>query len=339
MTRAFVCGCLGMTLGADERAFLRDAAPLGVILFRRNIETPEQVLRLTSEIRAAVGRDDVMVLVDQEGGRVQRLTSPRWRRYPAAARFTALADLGERADAIQLTARLIAADLAAVGIDVDCMPVLDVPVAGAHDIIGDRAYAKDPVTVARLGRAAADGLLAGGVLPVMKHVPGHGRARADSHLALPVVETPLADLDASEFAPFRINNDLPAAMTAHVVYAALDPDRPATISPTIIGQVVRGTIGFDGLLFSDDLSMKALPGSFRDKAAGLFAAGVDIALHCSGDRREAEEVATASPVLAGAARLRVERAMAAMRDGKVPFDVVAATRRLDDVLGLIGQPV
>ncbi len=336
MTRAFVCGCLGATLDADERAFLRDAAPLGVILFRRNIETPEQVLRLTSEIRAALGRDDAMVLVDQEGGRVQRLTSPRWRRYPAAARFTALADLDERADAIRLTARLIAADLAAVGIDVDCMPVLDVPVAGAHDIIGDRAYARDPATVARLGRAAADGLLAGGVLPVMKHVPGHGRAKADSHLALPVVETPLAELDASDFEPFRINNDLPAAMTAHVVYAALDPERPATISPAVIGQVVRGAIGFDGLLFSDDLSMKALPGSFRDKATALFAAGVDVALHCSGDRGEAEEVAAASPMLADAARTRVDRAVAAMRGGVAPFDAAAATRRLEDVMAVIG---
>ena len=223
-----------------------------------------------------------------------------------------------------------------MGIDVDCMPVLDVPVAGAHDIIGDRAYATDAATVARLGRAAADGLLAGGVLPVMKHVPGHGRAKADSHMALPIIESPHAELDASDFEPFRINNDLPAAMTAHVVYAALDPERPATISPTVIGQVVRGAIGFDGLLFSDDLSMKALPGSFREKAAGLFAAGVDVALHCSGDRGEAEEVAAASPVLAGAARMRVDRALAAMRDGMAPFDAAAAARRLGDVMALIG---
>ncbi len=338
MTRAFVCGCLGSTLGADERAFLRDAAPLGVILFRRNIETPEQVLRLTSEIRAALGRDDAMLLVDQEGGRVQRLSAPSWRRYPAAARFAALADLDERADAIRLSARLIAADLAALGIDVDCMPVLDVPVLGAHDIIGDRAYAHDPAAVARLGRAAADGLLAGGVLPVMKHVPGHGRAKADSHLALPIVETPLADLAASDFEPFRINNDLPAAMTAHVVYAALDPERPATISPTVIGDVVRGAIGFEGLLFSDDVSMKALPGGFRDKTAALFAAGVDVALHCNGDRVEAEQVAAASPVLAGASRARVDRAMAATRGPRSTFDVVDATRRFEGVLTMIGRP-
>ena len=339
MTRAFVCGCLGATLDADERAFLRDAEPLGVILFRRNIETPEQVLRLTSEIRAALGRDDAMVLVDQEGGRVQRLTSPHWRRYPAAARFTALANLDEQAEAIHLAARLIAADLAAVGIDVDCMPVFDVPVAGAHEIIGDRAYAHDPATVARLGRAAANGLLAGGVLPVMKHVPGHGRAKADSHLALPVVQTAVAALAASDFEPFRLNNDLPAAMTAHVVYAALDPERPATISPRVIAEVVRGTIGFDGLLFSDDLSMKALPGSFRDKALGLFAAGVDIALHCNGDRGEAEQVAAATPVLAGAARARVDRALRTMHGPKPGFDLPEAMRSFEGVLAALDPTV
>ena len=334
MTRAFVCGCLGTILGADERAFLRETAPLGVILFKRNIETPGQVARLTAEIRAAIGRD-AMVLVDQEGGRVQRLTAPHWPRYPAAARFAALADIGERAEAIRLAARLIAADLTAVGIDVDCMPVLDVPVAGAHDIIGDRAYAHAPASVARLGRAAADGLLAGGVLPVMKHVPGHGRAKADSHLALPVVDTSAADLAATDFEPFRVNNDLPAAMTAHVVYAALDPDRPATISPKVIGEVVRGAIGFDGLLFSDDLSMKALRGRFRDKASDLFAAGVDVALHCNGDRAEAEEVVAATPVLAGASRARVDRALAAIRGPRLEFDEAEGRRRLEAVLATI----
>ncbi len=339
MTRAFVCGCLGTTLDVEERAFLKDSVPLGVILFRRNIETPDQVLRLTSDIRAALGRDDAMVLVDQEGGRVQRLTSPHWRRYPAAARFTAIADPDDRAAAIHLAARLIAADLAAVGIDVDCMPVLDVPVAGAHEIIGDRAYAHDPATVARLGRAAAEGLLVGGVLPVMKHVPGHGRAKADSHLTLPTLRTPVAELAASDFEPFRLNNDLPAAMTAHVVYAALDPERPATISPSVIAEVVRGIIGFDGLLFSDDVSMKALPGSFRDKALGLFAAGVDVALHCNGDRGEAEQVAAATPVLAGAARARVERALSAMRGPKRDFDVSDATRRFEGMLATIGVRV
>jgi beta-N-acetylhexosaminidase len=335
MTRAFVCGCLGMALDADEVAFLKDTAPLGVILFKRNIDTPQQVLALTSQIRSAVGRDDMMILVDQEGGRVQRLTAPHWRRYPAAARFGSIPDLDDRAQAIRLGARLIAADLLAVGIDVDCLPVLDVPVEGAHDVIGDRAYAKDPALVATLGRAAAEGMLAGGVLPIMKHVPGHGRAGADSHLALPVVDAPRAALEGSDFEPFRRNADLPAAMTAHVVYTALDPERPATISPTVIQTIVRRAIGFDGLLFSDDLSMKALPGTFREKAEGLFAAGVDIALHCNGDRSEAGAVAGATPILSSSALLRVDRARAAMRRTQEAFDPVDAARELDRMLAAI----
>lgn len=335
MARAFVCGCLDTGLDADERAFLKDADPLGVILFKRNIETPEQVLALTSEIRAVLGRSDAFVLVDQEGGRVQRLGAPHWRRYPAAAGFSAIADLDERAGAIRLCARLIAEDLRRVGIDVDCLPVLDVPVDGAHDVIGDRAYAHDPALVARLGRAAADGLLDGGVLPVMKHVPGHGRAQADSHRALPVVGASRESLRESDFVPFRQNRDLPAAMTAHVVYAALDPDRPATISPKVIADVVRGAIGFGGLLFSDDLSMKALPGTYREKGERLFAAGVDIALHCNGDRREAAEVAAAAPVLAGKSADRVAKAMAAIHGPKIAFDPVDAVVKLERVLAAI----
>ncbi len=332
MPRAFVCGCRGLALGADERAFLREADPLGVILFKRNIEGPDQVRALTAEIRSALGRDEAMVLVDQEGGRVQRLAAPHWRRHPAAARFAAVADTAARIAAVRLGARLLAAELRAVGINVDCMPVLDVPVAGAHDIIGDRAYARDPSLVTTLGRAAADGLLDGGVLPVMKHVPGHGRAAADSHMALPVVEASRDELEASDFEPFRRNRDLPAAMTAHVVYAAIDPERPATISPVVIRDVVRGAIGFDGLLFSDDLSMKALQGSFRDKATRLFAAGVDVALHCNGERAEAEEVAAVAPVLAEAAAIRVERARAALRRPQADFDRAAAADILDRVL-------
>ena len=332
MARAFICGCLGLSLSDDERAFLREADPLGVILFKRNVDNPAQVLALTCEIRAALGREEAMVLVDQEGGRVQRLTAPNWRRYPAAARFAAVADLAARATLIRMAARLMADDLRAVGIDVDCLPVLDVPVEGAHDVIGDRAYAKAPAAVATLGRAAAEGMLDGGVLPVMKHVPGHGRARADSHLALPVVEASRDALAASDFLPFRQNRDLPAAMTAHVVFSALDPDRPATISPEVIGGVVRGTIGFDGLLFSDDLSMKALPGTFREKAEQLFAAGVDVALHCNGVRAEAEAVAAASPIMAGATAERLARAHAAMRRPILGFDPVDASAKLDRML-------
>lgn len=337
MTRAFVCGCLGTALTAGERAFLKESAPLGVILFKRNIGTPAEVLALTAEIRSALGCDDAFILIDQEGGRVQRMTAPHWRRYPPAARFTeAFPDLDERLEAIRLAARLMAADLRAVGIDVDCLPVLDVPVEGSHDIIGDRAYARDPETVSQLGRAAAEGLLDGGVLPVMKHVPGHGRAFADSHLDLPVVEATLEELVSHDFYPFHRNASLPAAMTAHVVYTALDPAHPATISPLVIHDIVRGAIGFDGLLFSDDLSMKALPGTFREKTLGVFAAGVDIALHCNGDPSEAEAVAGASPELAGESLARAGRALAARQRTGPAFDPVDAALRLQRVLATAG---
>ena len=336
MARAFICGCLGLSLSHDERAFLRESDPLGVILFKRNIDSPAQVHALTSEIRSVLGRANAMILVDQEGGRVQRLAAPNWRRYPAAACFAAVTNLADRAALIRAVARLMAEDLRAVGIDVDCFPVLDVPVAGAHDVIGDRAYAKEPAVVATLGRAAAEGMLDGGVLPVMKHVPGHGRARADSHLSLSLVDTSLDVLAASDFLPFRQNRDLPAAMTAHVVYSAVDPDRPATISPEVIGGIVRGAIGFDGLLFSDDLSMKALAGTFRDKAEQLFAAGVDIALHCNGIRVEAEAIAAASPMIAGMTAERVARAHAAMRRPAPAFDLVDASTKLDRMLAATG---
>jgi beta-N-acetylhexosaminidase len=333
MARAFVCGCLGTALSAGERAFLKETDPLGVILFKRNIGTPDEVLALTSEIRSALGRDDAFVLVDQEGGRVQRLSAPHWRRYPPAAHFAlCFLDFEERVAAVKLAARLMAADLRAVGIDVDCLPVLDVPAEGSHDVIGDRAYSRDPEEVAKLGRAAAEGLLDGGVLPVMKHIPGHGRAAADSHLDLPIVEAPLDQLAASDFLPFQRNADLPAGMTAHVVYTALDPDRPATISPIVISSIVRGTIGFDGLLFSDDLSMKALPGTFTEKTGALFAAGVDIALHCNGNQTEAEAVASASPLLRGKALARVERALTALRRPVLDFDPVDAAFQLQRVL-------
>lgn len=333
MTRAFVCGCRGATLEPDERRFLREAAPLGVILFKRNIVDPAQVLALTGDLRDALGRDDAMVLVDQEGGRVQRLGPPHWRRYPAAARFAAIAGLDERADTIRLCARLMAHDLISLGIDVDCMPVLDVPNEGSHDVIGDRAYARDPETVALLGRAAAEGMLDGGVLPIMKHVPGHGRAEADSHLALPTVEASIEHLRRADFEPFFRNRDLPAAMTAHVVYTAVDPERPATISAKVIGDIVRGFIGFDGLLFSDDLSMKALLGTITEKAAALFSAGVDVALHCNGDLDEAREVAAGAPSLERETLRRLVRARAAVRTAA--FDPVDAAAVLDRRLAAI----
>lgn len=331
MARAFVCGCRGPVLAEDERAFLRDSDPLGVILFGRNVQSPQQIAALTADIRDSLGRD-ALVLVDQEGGRVQRLGPPHWRRYPAASRFGAIDDPDARERVIRIGARLIAHDLASVGIDVDCLPVLDVPIEGAHDVIGARAYGDDPAVVARFGRAAALGLLDGGVLPVMKHVPGHGRASVDSHLALPTVHAPIGDLDRDDFEPFRLNRDLPAAMTAHVVYADVDPERPATISPIVIEQVVRGTIGFDGLLFSDDLSMKALPGTFRQKAEWLFAAGVDVALHCNGDRNEAASVAAVAPEIEGRTAERLMRARTAMSCSSDSFDPVDAAAEFDRLL-------
>jgi beta-N-acetylhexosaminidase len=322
--RAFVCGCLTTRLSADDRAFLREADPWGLILFKRNVESREQVIALTSEFRACVGRDDAAVLIDQEGGRVQRLGPPHWSAYPAAARFDAELGHDQAEDAVRLVMRLIAYDLSEVGVSVDCAPVLDVADEATHAVIGSRAYSRDPVRVAALGRAAMAGLIAGGVAPVVKHVPGHGRARADSHLELPVVEASRAEL-ARDFAPFRALADAPAAMTAHVVFTAIDPDNPGTTSPRVIGEIVRGEIGFDGLLFSDDLSMKALGGPLGARARAALAAGVDIALHCNGDLAEAAAVAEAAPLLQGRA---LARAQALLGGAAEDFDVEAGRARL-----------
>jgi len=329
--RAFVSGCRSYALEADERAFLRESDPWGLILFRRNVESRAQVRALTDDFRALVGRADAPVLIDQEGGRVQRLRPPEWADYPAAARFDP--ELGPRAEeGVRLAMRLIAHDLLEVGVTVDCAPVLDVADEATHEVIGSRAYSRDPARVAALGRAAMEGLLAGGVSPVVKHTPGHGRARADSHLELPVVDASRADL-ARDFAPFRALKDAPAAMTAHVVYTALDPARAGTISPKVIGEIVRGEIGFDGLLISDDLSMKALGGPFDVRTRAAFAAGVDIALHCNGDLDEARPVAEASPILAGRALARAQKLLALIAAGPQSLDVEEARARLAAMFG------
>jgi beta-N-acetylhexosaminidase len=326
--RAFICGLKGLTLEADERAFLREAAPWGVILFRRNIDAPDQVSRLTAEIRDVLGRH-APILVDQEGGRVQRFGPPRWRAYPAAARFEIAAASAAQAERLAwLGARLIAHDLREVGVDVDCLPVLDAPAEGSHSIIGDRAYSRDPARIAAIGRAAAEGLMAGGVGPVMKHIPGHGRARADSHLELPVVEASRKELDSVDFAPFKANADLPMAMSAHVVYTAIDPAAPGTLSKTVVGDIIRDHIGFDGLLMTDDLSMKALSGGFRERAERAIGAGCDIVLHCNGDLAEARPVAEGAPPLQGAALARAEKALECLRRIEA-FDVAEATREFD----------
>jgi beta-N-acetylhexosaminidase len=336
MARAFISGCSGPSLTPDEIAFFREADPWGLILFRRNIGAPEEVLRLTSAFRDAVGRADAPVLVDQEGGRVQRLAPPHWQAYPSARRLGGLHanDPLVRREVVRLNARLIAHDLRRVGITVDCLPVLDVPVPGAHDVIGDRAFAREAETIGVLGRAAAEGLLAGCVLPVMKHIPGHGRAGVDSHLDLPVVTASLAELEEQDYVPFRLLADLPAAMTAHVVYTAIDPDAPGTTSRTVLRKVVRGRIGFDGLLMSDDLSMKALRGTLGERASAALKAGCDLALHCSGVMAEMVEVAGVAPVLKGRGLARARAALARVAHGEEPFDPVDARARLDAALAV-----
>jgi beta-N-acetylhexosaminidase len=320
MTRAFVCGCAGTALSDDERAFVRDARPWGLILFKRNVADREQLLALTDAFRDTLGRDDAPVLIDQEGGRVQRMGPPHWPAYPAAVWFDAQGG-GHTLDSARLVARLIAHDLREVGITVDCAPVLDVADPLTHAVIGSRSYSQSPERVAAFGRVVMEGLLAGGVGPVVKHVPGHGRARVDSHLELPVVAASRAELEARDFAPFRALRDAPMAMTAHVVYSAIDPDRPATTSRIVIQSIVRETIGFDGLLLTDDLSMKALGGPLGERARAAFAAGVDIALHCNGELAEAREVAETSPELEGVSRRRAEAALARIAGAPAPFDV------------------
>jgi beta-N-acetylhexosaminidase len=334
--RAFICGCAGLELSADDRAFIRDADPWGFILFRRNIDSPAQVTRLTASFRDITGRADAPVLVDQEGGRVQRLGPPHWRKYPAGAAYRRLSnDPGAQRGLARLASRLMAHDLLQLGITVDCLPVLDVPAPGGHSVIGDRAYADDAAQVATLGRAAAEGLIAGGVLPVMKHVPGHGRAGADSHLELPVVTVERAALEAADFLPFRILADLPMAMTAHVVYTAIDPKNPATTSRKVMREIVRGHIGYDGLVMTDDLSMKALSGSFGDKTRSAFRAGADVALHCNGDISEAEQVAEAAPLLRGAALRRATAALARIRHLPEPLDAAEAHARLNAAMATL----
>ena len=328
---ASIFGCSGLSLTPDERAFFRDTRPWGFILFKRNVDTPDQVRALVDELRACVGRDDAPVLIDQEGGRVQRLGPPHWRRYPPGRAYGDLPanDPLMRREVVRLGARLLAHDLAALGINVDCVPVLDVPEPGAHDVIGDRAYGDTAQEVAALGRAAAEGLIAGGVLPVIKHIPGHGRAHADSHLALPVVEASLANLDARDFAPFKVLSDMPMAMTAHVVYTAIDPRKPATTSRKAVAEIIRGTIGFGGLLMSDDLSMKALSGDFTERARASLAAGCDVVLHCNGDMAEMRAVAAGTKVLAGKAKARAASALARIAKTPEPFDAAEGRARFD----------
>ena len=330
---AAIFGCAGLTLGAEERDFFRTTDPAGFILFKRNCDDPAQVRALVAALRAAVDRPAAPVLIDQEGGRVQRLRPPHWRAAPPARRFAELykADASAGLRAAWLNARLIAADLIELGIDVDCAPVLDNPVPGAHDVIGDRALGDDVATIAALGRAVMDGLLAGGVLPVIKHLPGHGRAGVDSHQQCPIVGATDAELRAQDLPPFRALAAAPFAMTAHVVYTAWDAERVATWSPDIIARIIRSEIGFGGCLLSDDLSMQALDGGLGERARRAMAAGCDLALHCNGDLAEMRDVAAAVGTISDAAATRLAGALA-RRTAPAPIDRQALLAELNGLL-------
>jgi len=312
MPKAFICGCAGLALSAEERAFLRQTDPWGLIVFKRNVADRDQLSALTRSFRDCVGRADAPVLVDQEGGRVQRMAPPQWRAFPAASTVGAGLEVSRAEAAARLIARLIAHDLRDAGITVDCAPVLDVAEPGTHAVVGTRSFSERPERVAAMGRAFAEGLLAGGVVPVVKHMPGHGRARADSHHELPVVGASRDELKR-DFAPFAELKDLPIAMSAHVVFSAIDPERPATTSRIAVEEVMRGEIGFGGLILSDDVSMKALGGSYEERASAIFAAGLD----------EARAVASAAPELSGESLRRADAALAAIAPPK-PFDIEAA---------------
>ena len=333
MALALITGLSGATLSSAERHFLRDTAPCGLILFARNCVSLDQIRALIGEALNAIGSQDVLVLIDQEGGRVQRLRPPLGRALPPGAAYGVIAeqDLEAATGAAFDVARLVAEDLRALGINTNCAPVLDLPVPGAHDIIGDRAYGTAVAQVVALGEAVARGYMAGGVVPVIKHIPGHGRATADSHLDLPVVMAPHTELTSSDFAPFKALASLPAAMTAHVVYGAIDGTGPATTSQHIVERIIRREIGFDGLLMSDDLSMKALSGTIRKRAERSIAAGCDVVLHCNGLLDEMEASASGVPQLTGAAAARFERAFTVTRVTS-PFDVAAAEAQLALVL-------
>jgi beta-N-acetylhexosaminidase len=344
---AVVLGCAGEQLTPEESRFFAATDPLGFVLFRRNCRTRDQVRRLVAELRGCVGREDAPVLIDQEGGRVARLRPPEWRTYPAAARIASLPD-PLAAEAACLGGRLIADDLAELGITVDCAPVLDLPTPGADPVIGDRAFGTEPVRVAALGRAVCDGLLAGGVLPVIKHIPGHGRARVDSHRACPRVEAERAVLAQSDFAPFAalaamrwamppaMPWAMPWAMTAHIVFAAIDDTAPATFSRHLIDTIIRGEIGFEGVLLSDDISMGALDGSLAERARRALDAGCDLALHCSGVMDEMVEIVDAARPLSPATRTRIAGAEKLRHGRQEAFDRGAAERRFDNLMAESG---
>ena len=321
-----IFGVEGPTLNAKEADLFEGIKPFGFILFARNIDNPHQVKELVSDLKATLNGEPCLVLIDQEGGRVARLRPPHWPDYPSGARFGEryAADPEAALAAMRLNSRLIAADLAELGINVDCLPVLDVPVEGGHDVIGDRAYSTDPDVVSALARAACDGLMEGGVLPVIKHIPGHGRAMADSHKELPSVDATLSELRDTDFAPFKALADIPLGMTGHILFTALDEQDSVTTSPRIIADIIRGEIGFDGLLMSDDLNMEALAGTLGERAARAQGAGCDVALHCNGDFDQMTQVAAALEPPSNKAMERFQHALAALQ---VPQEIDLADTR------------
>ncbi|MCD6035397.1 MAG: beta-hexosaminidase [Rickettsiales bacterium] len=329
---ATILGFSGMSLTPDEKSFFKEVNPLGFILFARNCESKPQVKALVDSLKSLVGHEDVPILIDQEGGRVARLKPPVWRKSPAAGSLAAIAakDLPLAKDLIYKNSRLMGAELRALGINVDCAPVVDLLIPGAHDIVGDRAFGETPQAVAELAREAAKGLLDEGVQPIIKHIPGHGRAKVDSHESLPVVDAGVDVLRRQDFEAFRLLADMPWAMTAHIVYTAFDSLHPATHSPRVI-EIIRKEIGFDGMLVSDDLSMKALRGSFGERAKRAADAGCDVMLHCNGDRREMEAIVKETPSLSGASQVRVHRAFA-MAKPKSSIDFIATNEWIEGVL-------
>jgi len=336
--KAVIFGCESPVLYASEASFFQDADPLGFILFARNCEEPQQVAALVNDLRKSIGRADAPVLIDQEGGRVQRLGPPHWRKAPSAHALVEAVKThapGQVTEAVKLNARLIAHELSDLGISVNCLPVLDIPQPGSHDVIGDRAFGGSIEETAILGRAVCDGLLDGGILPVMKHIPGHGRSVEDSHKALDVVKASREDLESSDFAPFRALVDVPWAMTAHLIYNVLDEQYPATHSQRVLNGLIRSGFQYDGILLSDDVSMNALSGTIGERAARALDAGCDIALHCNGKMDEMLEIANCTPGLTEQTAMRIQRAETLRRESHSaePFDFDAAVARLTRLTG------
>ena len=329
-----IFGLSGPVLTDAERAFFRESRPAGYILFRRNVETRAQLRALTDSLRELEGRDDLPVLVDQEGGRVARLGPPEWPAFPAGPAFDALYELAPMSgiEAARANAHALGLMLSEVGITVDCHPILDVARPDTTDAITTRAFGREPMRVAAMGRATLEGLAAGGVVGVVKHMPGHGRALVDSHHRLPTVTAPEAELD-EDLAPFRALAHAPMGMTSHIVFEAWDAERPATLSPIVIEQVIRGRIGFDGLLMTDDIDMKALSGTAGEKAAGAVAAGCDVVLDCWARMAEMEDIAARLGDIAPASLARLERAMATLRPAEGDMAALLDTR--DRLLALV----